>query len=251
MSVGAAKFLRRFLATTAIVIGLFGATSYFLSWALAYRWTPPDSTGPVVWAGCDSGGGALEFYYERLPRILNDARMNRSNNRIPGLHISHIGRKWIVWLSGASQRRNTWWIRTTNVTFREMLPGTVRVTPTTAPVIYPVRIQAIDIPYWLLLLVTGAYPLYRLLDLPSQRRRKRFAAGECLACGYDLRHTPDRCPECGLIPATAPPPDGPLSRLVFLKAIGKELWLRICLYPVFFALFSLAFSWAYFWYYQK
>jgi hypothetical protein len=51
------------------------------------------------------------------------------------------------------------------------------------------------VPYWALFAATAALPL--AWGWRWRRRRRLIAVGHCVACGYDLRATPDRCPECG------------------------------------------------------
>jgi hypothetical protein len=51
------------------------------------------------------------------------------------------------------------------------------------------------LPLWLPAALFAALPLRSLLRAHRQRRRRNRR--RCAACGYDLRATPDRCPECG------------------------------------------------------
>jgi hypothetical protein len=54
--------------------------------------------------------------------------------------------------------------------------------------------------------VAAALPIARVAAAIVRCRRaaRRIAAARCGSCGYDLRATPERCPECGAIPkATA------------------------------------------------
>ena len=57
---------------------------------------------------------------------------------------------------------------------------------------------AVVVPCWLLLIITAAAPALWLRRLVRQRRRRIERC--CPHCGYDLRGSPDRCPECGAIP---------------------------------------------------
>ncbi len=52
-----------------------------------------------------------------------------------------------------------------------------------------------SLPLWMPASLFVILPCYRFLRF--DRRRKRRKLGLCLACGYDLRGSVGRCPECG------------------------------------------------------
>ena len=52
----------------------------------------------------------------------------------------------------------------------------------------------IIVPHWALVLGTLPLPAAYLW---SASRRRRWPVGHCRHCGYDLRASPERCPECG------------------------------------------------------
>jgi hypothetical protein len=58
------------------------------------------------------------------------------------------------------------------------------------------------VPYWWFIVATLPLPLLWLSNQGWRyiRRLQRRAEGRCPICAYDLRATPDRCPECGHIP---------------------------------------------------
>ena len=54
---------------------------------------------------------------------------------------------------------------------------------------------AVLVRYWFLCALSAVAPGFWLLNRFRGRARKR--RGACPKCGYDLRASPDRCPECG------------------------------------------------------
>jgi hypothetical protein len=83
----------------------------------------------------------------------------------------------------------------------KMFPGFGREAVYTTPIFVGERRRLTEyewtVPFWAIFLLTAAYPAAQVVG--AMRRRRRFGHGMCPDCGYDLRATPERCPECGRV----------------------------------------------------
>jgi hypothetical protein len=75
----------------------------------------------------------------------------------------------------------------------------------------PTTFTIVTAPHWGLVLTAAVLPA--LWVVHRHRSRNRPHAGLCRACGYDLRATPGRCPECGTVTAAATSPASPPTAL--------------------------------------
>jgi hypothetical protein len=96
--------------------------------------------------------------------------------------------------------RNTYGVRTYQI----------RVTDVTSGIPTPISdVRYYAIPYSTCLLISGVLPAAwltsRRLSVWNRSRPLKHPKGHCSACGYDLRATPGRCPECGNVPAGTRP----------------------------------------------
>jgi hypothetical protein len=63
--------------------------------------------------------------------------------------------------------------------------------------------RTVTIPLLIPVIITVLLPVHWFHGWCTARERRRDAARPphlCAVCGYDLRATPDRCPECGNVP---------------------------------------------------
>jgi hypothetical protein len=64
-----------------------------------------------------------------------------------------------------------------------------------------VRTTIYGVPDWFLFALTLPLSFVRLRAVRQKRaQHRRLVKKLCVMCGYDLRATPDRCPECGAVP---------------------------------------------------
>jgi hypothetical protein len=88
----------------------------------------------------------------------------------------------------------------------EMVVGFVSFNSLGPPTpVYLKHFDLFDVPFALWLTLTLILPLGRLFEQfrAAAVSRERQRVGLCTQCGYDLRATPDRCPECGALAVTS------------------------------------------------
>ena len=180
---------RRILLNSATAVSLVLCAATVALWVRSYwvadRWNLTTGRGPpyryslaATWAG-----GACVTSAREYP----DGRTYAGSlEAAPGLAWPHL-------LPGVQDRRVRWGFGRLGGRYVFTQDG-VRLTS------YPW--SGIAFPLWAPAAAFAAIPLYRVARFAARRRRVR--AGLCPACGYDLRATPEQCPECGTV-ATSPP----------------------------------------------
>ena len=170
---------------------------------IRYGLTPHSHPDQVIGGICGWNRGQLILRWFTEPMAYDNYLEHRARTQL----IPYLGLHWSTSPTPFAMSWHDLWFHTER--FHRMIPvnadGTVAVNSngnriTNAPLQLPWSLHTAIIPMWLPFLLTGVTAAWPLLSPSARRRRARLAEGRCVSCGYDLRATPDRCPECGQIP---------------------------------------------------
>jgi hypothetical protein len=189
------RILRFLCALLTVLCVLLWACSYGATHFIQYGWIVPGHPDRINVVGYGGYHGQLTVRWTSLPKAFNDfvIQSTRASQFLGLRSQSYAARRPLL-------RRDLWFFYQS---FHQGMPANAdgSYAPTLsaggAPRLLPASQYTISIPLWLPILLFGAVPTWRLIGSPARRRRNRIAAGQCVSCSYDLRATPDRCPECG------------------------------------------------------
>jgi hypothetical protein len=160
------RLMRRHLFNLAAAVALLLCVSAAVVWAISYR------------VGVDRSVGWVTLWRPGAAHVT------------AGTHRGSMGIAW--------SRNGFLTVSPTIVDAGSWQRGPVSVMRGREPASPQVSGGWVNVDCWFVCAATATLPMLRAaLLIGGIRRRRRRAAGRCIRCGYDLRATPDRCPECG------------------------------------------------------
>jgi hypothetical protein len=177
-----------------ILLNAVTVASLLLSVAVLAFWVRSTFTSDEVWIYSERGYGAFSFQHRIYAGVFWDPKRPGPG----GLHVLvESDRTWSTGLFCA-------WVAKEHG-FGRTAFGALRADEIPQAVLPSVRF--VWVPHWFAasaLLIIGSPAIPTAASVIRRRRRARRPE-LCAACGYDLRATPDRCPECGTIPTALSP----------------------------------------------
>ena len=190
LTVGRGALSQVFLHLLVLTICLTAASYWHYSWTLKGGTTIALSKGSFI--GSWGAGSKPAKHFAAYSNMKTNwvPKFNSSPFTPPGFALVP-GTPVFTKMSGPIVLQGT--------TYYILPDGTVSTTPPPAVPVAPAPVPGVRtliVPFWIPLGAVG-FVVWRLRFSPANLRRRRMKLGLCLVCGYDLRASERRCPECG------------------------------------------------------